>query len=1246
MYIKQVIIQGFRSYRDQTIIEPFSPKHNVVIGRNGSGKSNFFLGEEGRYVSVRLNYVCTAIQFVLSDEFNHMRPEERQQLLHEGTGPRVVSAYVEIIFDNSDNRIPIEKEEVSVRRVIGAKKDTYHLDGKMVPKADIMNLLESAGFSRSNPYYIVKQGKINQLALAPDSQRLKLLREVAGTRVYDERKEESKTILAETEGKRGKIEEMLQYIEERLSTLEEEKEELKAYQELDKQRRSLEYTIHDKELRDTREKLEQLEEARQGNKEGSKGRHDKVAEAQAQIETLEREHKDVTGNMHSMTSEREQLREEDQELVKQRAKLEFDVKDLEEGMTEDQKKREQYQKELAQLEGEIRQKQAELNNIMPQYQQHKNQEERLGSRLKGCEQRRSELFAKQGRGQQFTSGQERDVWIKKEAKSLSASIQGKDEQTRKLRCEVEELKQKVANQEQELKERGDDTEQRRSSIDRANKEYAQLKLKRDDLTNQRKELWRKEAGTDQSLQTIRDELSKAERNLRGTMGKAISRGLDAVKKVVEERKITGVYGPLIENFKCEPRVFTAVEVTAGSRLFHIIVDSDKTASQILSQMNKQKLPGEVTFLPLNKLQSSPLQHSTSRDALPMIEQLQYDPMFLPAISQIFGKTLICRDMDKAAQYSKSENLDCITLEGDQVSRKGALTGGYYDTRMSRLEQQRLVNEHTSRLAEMEREKAELKRQLEDLDGQVTHILGEIQKVETKQIQLRETYERQKLDVRLLSQELQSNKKALEPKERMLVNLESDMQSMQSALAALQGELGTEMQSQLDSGDQREVDKLTEDIQSLQQQIRSCLAARTQLESQKNVLDNLLTNNLMRRRDELAQEIEELSLVDRRQQLEMQTASFEHICGSIEHTRSRLEEVEAAIDVCTRRLREIDTSLDKWKAAERENQEAINEEAKTMEKLAGKRSFLLKKKEESMKKIRELGSLPADAFDKYQNLQLSQLWKKLEKCNRELKKYSHVNKKALDQFVLFSDQKVSLIERKEQLDRDYQAILELMEVLEQRKHEAIQFTFKQVSKNFSEVFAELVPHGKAQLVMKRAVDGAPPVEEEEDGEEEAVGEESSTQEDGAPKKKKRKQKKPDEVDLFTGVSIQVSFTGQNSETKELQQLSGGQKSLVALAMIFAIQKCDPAPFYLFDEIDQALDSHHRHSVAAMIHRLADSAQFITTTFRPELLESADKFYGVKFSSKSSYHINTRPHPHVVLMMSLFHVIQTLTQIEFY
>merc|ERR1712240_940429 len=106
--------------------------------------------------------------------------------------------------DNSDNRIPIEKDEVVLRRVIGSKKDQYFLDKKMVTKSDVMNLLESAGFSRSNPYYIVKQGKINQMATAPDAERLKLLREVAGTRVYDERKVESQNILKDTENKRDK----------------------------------------------------------------------------------------------------------------------------------------------------------------------------------------------------------------------------------------------------------------------------------------------------------------------------------------------------------------------------------------------------------------------------------------------------------------------------------------------------------------------------------------------------------------------------------------------------------------------------------------------------------------------------------------------------------------------------------------------------------------------------------------------------------------------------------------------------------------------------------------------------------------------------------------------------------------------------------------------------------------------------------------------------------------------------------
>ncbi|PNH05003.1 Structural maintenance of chromosomes protein 3 [Tetrabaena socialis] len=142
MYIKQVLIEGFKSYKDQMMLEgEFSPMINVVVGANGSGKSNFF----------------HAIRFVLNDAFINMRGDERLQLLHEGAGHRVSNAWVEVVFDNEDGRFPIDKTEVRLRRTINAKKDDYSLDKKHINKAEVSNLLESAGFSKSNPYYIVQQ---------------------------------------------------------------------------------------------------------------------------------------------------------------------------------------------------------------------------------------------------------------------------------------------------------------------------------------------------------------------------------------------------------------------------------------------------------------------------------------------------------------------------------------------------------------------------------------------------------------------------------------------------------------------------------------------------------------------------------------------------------------------------------------------------------------------------------------------------------------------------------------------------------------------------------------------------------------------------------------------------------------------------------------------------------------------------------------------------------------------------------
>ncbi|KAK4904416.1 Structural maintenance of chromosomes protein 3 [Elasticomyces elasticus] len=194
-----------------------------------------------------------------------MSREERGGLLHKGAGSAVMSAYVEVIFDNADQRFPIDTPEVILRRTIGQKKDEYSLNRKSTMRQEATNMLKTAGFSTSNPYYIVPQGRITAITNVPDAGRLDILKEVAGTKVYKERRAASQNIMDDTEHRRTKIDEFLDHFRGRLGELKEEKEELRVSQNKDRARRCLEYTIHHKDqeaLQEASEKLQDVENKR------------------------------------------------------------------------------------------------------------------------------------------------------------------------------------------------------------------------------------------------------------------------------------------------------------------------------------------------------------------------------------------------------------------------------------------------------------------------------------------------------------------------------------------------------------------------------------------------------------------------------------------------------------------------------------------------------------------------------------------------------------------------------------------------------------------------------------------------------------------------------------------------------------------------------------------------------------------------------------------------------------------------
>ncbi|KAL1348062.1 hypothetical protein AAHE18_07G051900 [Arachis hypogaea] len=1181
MYIKQVVIEGFKSYKEQIATEPFSPKVNCVVGANGSGKSNFF----------------HAIRFVLSDLYQNLRNEDRHSLLHEGAGHQVVSAFVEIVFDNSDNRIPVDKEEVRLRRTIGLKKDEYFLDGKHITKTEVMNLLESAGFSRSNPYYVVQQGKISSLTLMKDSERLDLLKEIGGTRVYEERRRESLKIMQETGNKRKQIIQVVQYLDERLKELDEEKEELRKYQQLDKQRKSLEYAIYSKEVQDAQQKLMEIEEARAKVSETSAKKYNDVLDAHEKIKDLENTLKDVAKELQNSNKEKESIEKRRTKALKKHTELELDVKDLQEKITGNIRAKEDAARQLKILEKNIQDSNDELEKIRPKYEEQVMEEKEITKRIMEREKQLSILYQKQGRATQFPSKAARDKWLRKEIEDLERVLSSNSGQEKMLLEEIGRLKGELDGCDETIEKCRSQITTLQSHIDQSRQGFNKYKVQRDKLQDKRKSLWDKENTLTAEIDKLRAEVEKAEKSLDHAIPGDVRRGMNSVRKICREYNISGVYGPIIELLSCEEKFFTAVEVTAGNSLFHVVVENDDTSTQIIRHLNAHK-GGRVTFIPLNRVRAPRITYPQSSDVIPLLKKLNFKHDYNPAFSQVFARTVVCKNLDVASRVARTDGLDCITLDGDQVSKKGSMTGGFYDHRRSKLKFMNIIKQNEDEIHSKEEELMKVRSDLQEIDQKITELVSEQQKIEAECAHGKSEMEQFKQDIANANKQKQLISKALSKKEKSLLDVQNQIEQLKASMAMKTAEMGTELIDHLTPEEKKLLSDLNPEIKELKEQLVACKTDRIETEARKAELETNLTTNLRRRKQELEAVISSADDDTLGVDAGLKAQELSDAKLLVDEATEQLRRVSNNISARSKEIKQIKEEINKLKSLEDEYERKLQEETKELEQLLSKKNIYSAKEEEYTKKIRELGPLTSDAFETYKRRNIKELHKVLHRCNDQLQQFSHVNKKALDQYINFTEQREELQKRQAELDAGDEKIRELISVLDQRKDESIERTFKGVARHFREVFSELVQGGHGHLVMMKKKDGGhDDDEDDEDGPREANPE--------------------GRVEKYIGVKVKVSFTGQG-ETQSMKQLSGGQKTVVALTLIFAIQRCDPAPFYLFDEIDAALDPQYRTAVGNMIRRLADfsTTQFITTTFCPELVKVADKIYGVTHKSRVS------------------------------
>ncbi|KAL1208824.1 Structural maintenance of chromosomes protein 3 [Cardamine amara subsp. amara] len=1181
MYIKLVIIEGFKSYKEQIATEDFSHKVNCVVGANGSGKSNFF----------------HAIRFVLSDLFQNLRGEDRHALLHEGAGHQVVSAFVEIVFDNRDNRIPVDKEEIRLRRTINLKKDEYYLDGKHISKSEVMNLLESAGFSRSNPYYVVQQGKIASLTLMKDAERLDLLKEIGGTRVYEERRRESLKIMQETGNKRKQIIQVVQYLDERLRELDEEKEELRKYQQLDKQRKSLEYTIYDKELHDTREKLEQVEVERTKASEESTKMYDRIEKARDDSKSLDESLKGLTKELQTLYKEKESVEEQQTEAIKKKTKLELDVKDFEDRISGNIQSKNDALEQLNAMEREMQDSLKELEVINPLYESQVDKEKQTTKRIAELEKKLSILYQKQGRATQFSNKAARDEWLRREIGDLKSVLDSNMVQEQKLHDEILHLNTDLTERDAHIKKHEVEIGELESQISKSHELFNLKKRERDEEQRKRKEKWGEENQLSSELEKLRTELERAKKNLDHATPGDVRRGLSSIRRICADNRINGVFGPLVELVDCDEKFFTAVEVTAGNSLFHVVVENDDVSTTLIRHLNSLK-GGRVTFIPLNRVKAPHVNYPKTSDAIPLLKKLKFKPKFAPAFGQVFARTVVCCDLNAATRVAKNDGLDCITMEGDQVSRKGGMTGGFYDHRRSKLRFMSIIIQNTKSIDVKEKVLNDVKRQLQGIDQQITQLVTEQQRLEADWTHCKLQVEQLKQEIGNANKQKQAIHKALENKEKSLSDIRTRIDQIRSSMSMKEAEMGTELVDHLTPEEREQLSRLNPEIKDLKEKLLAYKNDRIERETRKAELETNLATNLKRRINELQATIASIDDDSLPNSAGLKTQELNDAKLLVDEAKRELKSVCDSIDEKTKKVKKIKDEKAKLKTLEDDCDRTVQDVGKNLEELFSKRNSLLAKQEEYTKKIRGLGPLSSDAFDTYKRKNIKDLQKMLHRCSEQLQQFSHVNKKALDQYVNFTEQREELQKRQAELDAGDEKIKELITNLDQRKDESIERTFKGVAHHFRDVFSELVQGGYGDLIMMRLKDHDDDDDDDNDESHEANAEGGR-------------------LEKYIGVKVKVSFTGQG-ETQSMKQLSGGQKTVVALALIFAIQRCDTAPFYLFDEIDAALDPQYRTAVGNMIRRLADDygTQFITTTFRPELVKVADKIYGVFHKNRVS------------------------------
>ncbi len=1168
MYLKSIEIYGFKSFANKILFE-FHNGVTGIVGPNGSGKSN----------------VADAVRWVLGEQrTKQLRGASMQDVIFAGTELKKPMSYasVSITLDNADHALAVDYEEVKVsRRLYRSGESEYLINGTACRLRDVQELFYDTGIGKEG-YSIIGQGQIERILSGKPEERRELFDEAAGIVKFKRRKATAQKKLEEERQNLSRVKDILKEIEKHLSPLEKQAEIAKLYLAKRDELKTYDVNLFLADIQKTAKTLESLSEKLQTA-------NDALAQAKDSYEAVKAQYQEMQGHIGESDEKIEEITRLCNETTVRKEQLEGELRLVEEQINAAVSNDNRNSTRIGQLEtrlADLRKEQQALEAEKQQYQLedtelkekqqhlldeiHKVQQDAEDDNA-ACDRINGQILSLLHDDAAEAANQERygtmTAHLKEQKQAAEDSIREAQEKIKSLTEAQEAQKQayaEIAGQKEAARKEQQETE---AHLDEIRSWMQKQNLSLVDRQNR----YYREVSKLESLHNI-TEYYEGYGN--------------SVRKIMEQKaQVPAIAGVVADVIQTEKKYETAIEIALGGNIQNIITEDEKTATDMIAFL-KENHYGRATFLPLTTVRPKKFEYEDALAAEGVIglasSLVQYEEKYSKIAEYLLGTIVVTDEIEHAKALAKAfrYRLKIVTLDGEFLAPGGSLTGGAFKHNNNFLGRKRELAEVSARVKKY-------KAQTEEIEAQIAEKKTErdayrLQLAKNAELRQALSLQENTLNINLenLTGETAETKEQITSLELLLEKLAEEQQQVAAEQLRSQDK-------QLSFAEQKEAleTKLAELRLKLEETQKSETALLSQLadiqtERQKKTQAMEFTDANIRRLSG------DLALVQKeKQQIDEEMKRMDQ---SLADRKSHREELKETLEECKKQNEAYAEVLGRYKGQKQElaeahtrlldQREALSGEIASLDKEAFRLGSQIERAEENRSRFinymweeYELTYETAKTLYR-EGISDQELRRRVKELRNEIKALGTVNVNAIEEYKETLERYEFLTKQHDDIEKSENALQSVIKELDTGMRRQFQESFEQISKEFHKTFRELFEGGKGTLELI------------------------------------------DETGDVLDASISITAQPPGKKLQNMMQLSGGEKALTAIALLFAIQNLKPSPFCLLDEIEAALDDSNITRFAKYLGKLTRHTQFIVITHRKGTMAAADRLYGITMQEK--------------------------------